>query len=54
MINQEYNIQFKPFFSVFNITRKLREQRQGMISSENQYKFIYDFCVDWIKTFFFE
>jgi protein tyrosine phosphatase len=43
------NNQIKPFFSVFNVVRKLREQRISMVSSYSQYKFIYDFVIEWIK-----
>jgi protein tyrosine phosphatase len=39
----------KPFFSVFNIVRKLREQRMTMVSSYVQYKFIYEFAFEWIR-----
>ena len=38
-----------PFFSVFNCVRKLREQRSGMVTSNVQYRYIYDYCFDWIK-----
>lgn len=40
------------FYSVFNVVRKLREQRIGMVSTECQYKYIYDFCIDWVKSNF--
>ena len=38
-----------PFFSVFNMVRRLREQRRGMVSSVEQYTFIYQFLLCWIK-----
>lgn len=38
-----------PFFSVFNTVRNLREQRAGMVSSIEQYKFIYQFILNWIQ-----
>ena len=38
----------KPCFSVFNTVRKLREQRMGMVTSIDQYKFIYDYCVNYL------
>jgi len=42
----------EPFFSVFNIVRKLREQRNGMVTSSTQYKYMYEFCAEWIKKNF--
>ncbi len=39
----------KPFISIFNIVRKLREQRMGMVSSYAQYKFIYDFFIEYLR-----
>ena len=41
----------KPFFSVFNIVRKLREQRSGMVCCWEQYYFIYKFVISWIFRF---
>lgn len=52
-INIEYQQTIKPFFSVFNICRKLREQRQGMITSCDQYKYIYEYCALFVKNNFF-
>jgi protein tyrosine phosphatase len=43
----------KPFMSVFNTVRKLREQRYGIVSSLEQYKYIYDFCIEWYRRNFF-
>jgi len=43
----------KPFMSVFNSVRKLREQRYGMVSSMEQYKYIYDFCIEWYRRNYF-
>ena len=43
----------KPFMSVFNTVRKLREQRYGMVSSMEQYKYIYDFCIEWYSRNYF-
>lgn len=37
----------QPFMSVFNIVRKLREQRPGMVSSLEQYKYIYLHLIEW-------
>lgn len=55
IINQsieQKNIRVKPFFSVFNVVRKLREQRVGMVSSYIQYKYIYEYIVEYIKRNF--
>jgi protein tyrosine phosphatase len=52
-INQELQQTVKPFFSVFNICRKLREQRQGIISSSEQYKFVYEFAAGYSQKLFF-
>lgn len=41
-----------PFFNVFNVVRKLREQRYSMVSDKAQYKFIYSYILDWIKNNF--
>jgi protein tyrosine phosphatase len=42
----------KPFISVFNIVRKLREQRLGMVTDEKQYEYIYKFAFDWLEKNF--
>lgn len=52
-INQELQQNVKPFFSVFNICRKLREQRQGIITSAEQYKFVYEFAAAYSQKLFF-
>ena len=41
-----------PILNVFNVVRKLREQRYSMVSDTCQYKFIYKFCLDWIRKNF--
>ncbi len=41
-----------PFFSVFNVVRKLREQRYGMVTDSTQYKFIYTFVMEWLNRNF--
>lgn len=41
-----------PFFNVFNVVRKLREQRISMVSDKCQYKFIYRYILNWIKNNF--
>ena len=43
-----YDRDILPFFSVFNTVRKLREQRSGMVSSIEQYTYIYEFIQGWI------
>jgi protein tyrosine phosphatase len=48
-VNSTSEIKIKPFFSVFNTVRKLREQRMLMVTSLVQYKFIYDMVIDWTK-----
>ena len=35
--------------NVFNVVRKLREQRYSLVTDTDQYQFIYDFSLDWIK-----
>lgn len=40
-----------PCVSVFRTVRKLREQRWGMVVTEDQYKFMYSFMEYWITTF---
>ena len=43
----------KPFImNVFNVVRKLREQRYSLVTDTDQYQFIYDFSLDWIKKNF--
>ena len=41
-----------PILCVFNVVRKLREQRYSMVSDKDQYKFIYDFSIYWIKKYY--
>lgn len=52
-INQQQQQNIKPFFSVFNICRKLREQRSGTISTSIQYKFVYEFTASYSQKLFF-
>lgn len=55
IINQNFepkSNKIKPFFSVFNTVRKLREQRMGMVSSYIQYKYIYEYALEHIKRNF--
>lgn len=40
--------QIEPFVSVFGVVRRLREQRYGMVQTEEQYKYIYNFVKMWI------
>ncbi len=35
--------------NVFNVVRKLREQRYSLVTDTDQYKFIYDYSFNWIK-----
>ena len=35
--------------NVFNVVRKLREQRYSLVTDTEQYKFIYDYSLNWIK-----
>ena len=39
----------EPILGIFNIVRKLREQRYSSVTEVEQYKFIYDFALYWIK-----
>ena len=34
--------------NIFNVVRKLREQRYSLVTDTEQYKFIYDYCLNWI------
>ena len=36
--------------NVFNVVRKLREQRYSLVTDTDQYKFIYDYSLIWIKN----
>lgn len=50
----EYDIQNSTNFarvSVFGTTRRLREQRWGMVNNEKQYKFMYKFMEYWITAY---
>lgn len=40
------------FASIFSLVRKLREQRYSMVSSVEQYKFLYNYLVDYLKRHF--
>lgn len=52
IFNSNMGTKIKPFFSVFNVVRKLREQRYAMVSSFEQYRFIYDFSIEWLRRNF--
>jgi protein-tyrosine phosphatase len=39
------------FLNVFNIVRKLREQRIKMVTTVEQYKFIYECIVKWVNKY---
>ena len=34
--------------NIFNVVRKLREQRYSLVTDTEQYKLIYDYCLNWI------
>ena len=53
-IKNEQKRDVVPMLNVFNVVRKLREQRYSMITEEEQYTFIYQFCLNWIKKNFFK
>ena len=42
----------KPFINVFNVVRKLREERYSMVTDKQQYKFIYKYCIDFVRDNF--
>ena len=35
--------------NIFNVVRKLREQRYSLVTDTEQYKFIYEYSLNWIK-----
>ena len=41
-----------PKFNVFNVVRKLREERYSMVNNASMYKYIYDFSKKWIEMFY--
>ena len=41
-----------PMLNIFNVVRKLREERYGMVTDFVQYKYIYDFCKIWMNRFY--
>ena len=43
------NMKKEPMMCVFNVIRKLREQRYSFVTDIEQYKFIYNFALFWIK-----
>lgn len=47
--NKSNKSKILPFFSVFNVVRKLREQRYSMVTDSLQYKYIYQFIVEWLN-----
>ena len=42
-------IKKEPIMGVFNVVRKLREQRYSSVTDIEHYKFIYDFALYWIR-----
>lgn len=53
-LKNEQKKEIVPMLNVFNVVRKLREQRYSMITNEEQYIFIYQFCLDWIKKNYYK
>lgn len=41
----------KAFLCVFNVVKMIREQRIGMVTSLEQYKFIYEFVFEWFDRY---
>ena len=39
-----------PRLSVFAIVRRLREQRWGMVSTDAQYEYLYQFLEEWVQN----
>jgi protein tyrosine phosphatase len=39
----------EPIMFIFNVVRKLREQRYSFVTDIEKYKYIYDFALYWIK-----
>lgn len=37
------------YLNIFNTVRKLREQRFSLVTDVTQYKFLYEFAVEWIR-----
>ena len=48
-LEQLKRIKKEPIMGVFNVVRKLREQRYSSVTDIEHYKFIYDFALYWIK-----
>jgi protein tyrosine phosphatase len=48
-VNKTSIVKTTPFLSIFNVVRKLREQRFGMVTDSTQYKFIYEYITEWVK-----
>ena len=42
-------IKKEPIMGIFNLVRKLREQRYSSVTDVEHYKYIYDFAFYWIK-----
>lgn len=53
MMQKEKNVD-KPKFNVFNVVRKLREERYGMVTDASMFKYIYDFSKKWMEMFYNE
>ncbi len=48
-LEQLKRIKKEPIMGVFNVVRKLREQRYSSVTDIEHYKFIYDFALYWIR-----
>lgn len=49
---KETNSAITQKLNVFNVVRKLREERFKMVIDKRQYQFIYEYCLDWIANNF--
>ena len=49
LLEELKNLKIEPMMCVFNIIRKLREQRYSLVTDIDQYKYVYIFSIYWIK-----
>ena len=49
LLEELKKIKSEPMMCVFNVIRKLREQRYSFVTDIEQYKYIYNFSFYWIK-----
>lgn len=52
-LERQFDIGDEPSISVFKTVRRLREQRWGMVATEEQYEFIYKFMEYWIANYIY-